>query len=120
MGGGGGSGKVAMNDFSFVCKVSKASPKLMAACASGDHMATALVTVRKAGGAKQEYFKYVFSEVMVSAYHNNVSAHGDIVPMDHVSLSFAKVEMVYQEQKKDGTLGPPVKSGWDRKQNKPV
>ena len=36
-GGGGGAGKVDMQDFHFVMAHNKASPKLMLACASGEH-----------------------------------------------------------------------------------
>jgi type VI secretion system secreted protein Hcp len=34
-GGGGGAGKVQMQDFHFVMRVNKASPKLFLACANG-------------------------------------------------------------------------------------
>jgi len=37
-GGGGGAGKVSMQDFHFVMRVNKSSPKLMEACASGEHI----------------------------------------------------------------------------------
>ena len=37
-GGGGGSGKVKMGNFDFVSRTSKASPKLMLACATGQHI----------------------------------------------------------------------------------
>ena len=37
-GGGAGAGKVSMQDFHFVMKVNKASPKLMLACATGQHI----------------------------------------------------------------------------------
>src|SRR5213593_2324488 len=40
-GGGGGAGKVQMQDFHFVMKVNKSSPKLMLACASGEHIKSA-------------------------------------------------------------------------------
>ena len=48
-GGGGGAGKAEFQDFSFAMPVSKASPKLFLACASGQHLAEATLTVRKAG-----------------------------------------------------------------------
>jgi type VI secretion system secreted protein Hcp len=47
--GGGGAGKVSMRDFQFVMKVNKSSPKLLIACASGQHLPKALLTCRKAG-----------------------------------------------------------------------
>src|SRR5215472_15946713 len=53
--GGGGAGKVNMQDFHFVMKVNQASPKLMLACASGQHIKSGTLTCRKAGGEQQEY-----------------------------------------------------------------
>jgi type VI secretion system secreted protein Hcp len=49
-GGGGGAGKVSMQDFHFTMRLSKASPKLMLSCASGQHIKSAVLTLRKAGG----------------------------------------------------------------------
>src|SRR6476646_843319 len=60
-GGGGGAGKVAMQDFHFVMKVNKASPKLMLACASGEHIKKATLTCRKAGKDQQPYMTVVMS-----------------------------------------------------------
>ena len=37
-GAGGGAGKVSMKDFTFTMRICKASPKLMVACAGGDHI----------------------------------------------------------------------------------
>src|SRR5688572_18436432 len=56
-GGGGGAGKVSMQDFHFVMRVNKASPKLLLACASGQHIPSAILTCRKAGGDQQEFVK---------------------------------------------------------------
>jgi type VI secretion system secreted protein Hcp len=50
IGGGGGAGKVTMQDFRFTMKLSKASPQLAAACATGKHIKSAVLTCRKAGG----------------------------------------------------------------------
>src|SRR4051812_1418407 len=49
-GGGAGAGKVVMQDFHFTMNSSKATPKLMVACATGKHFPTVLITMRKAGG----------------------------------------------------------------------
>ena len=50
-GGGGGSGKVNVQDLSFTKYVDKASPILMLYCSNGDHFASAKLIVRKAGKA---------------------------------------------------------------------
>jgi type VI secretion system secreted protein Hcp len=117
-GGGGGAGKVSMQDFHFVMKVNKASPKLMLACASGEHIKKAVLTCRKAGKEQQEFLKITMSELLVSSYQTGGSGHSDIVPTDQIALNFAKIEFEYKEQKPDGTLGGAVKGGYDLKQNK--
>ena len=119
-GGGGGAGKVSMQDFHFVMTVNKASPKLMLACASGQHIAKAVLTCRKAGTDQQEYLKITFSDLLISSYQTGGSGSSSVVPSDQISLNYAKIEMEYKEQKSDGTLGGSVKTGWDLKANKKV
>jgi len=43
-GGGGGAGKAVFEDLLVVARTSKASPKLLLACASGQHIKTAVLT----------------------------------------------------------------------------
>lgn len=119
-GGGGGAGKVSMQDFHFVMKVNKSSPKLMLACANGEHIKKATLTCRKAGKDQQEYLKIEMSDILVSSYQTGGSAAGDAIPMDQISLNFTKIEYEYKPQKADGTLDGPIKTGYDVKQNKKV
>jgi type VI secretion system secreted protein Hcp len=119
-GGGGGAGKVAMQDFHFVMRVNKASPKLLLACATGQHIKEGTLTCRKAGKEQQEFLKVKFTDLLVSSYQTGGSANGDVVPLDQISLNFAKIEIEYKEQKADGTLGGAVKAGYDLKANKQV
>jgi type VI secretion system secreted protein Hcp len=51
---GAGAGKVSMNDFSFVMKLNKASPKLFLACAQGEHIKTAWLTAHRTGGEQAD------------------------------------------------------------------
>lgn len=117
-GGGGGAGKVEMQDFHFVMRVNKASPKLMLACANGQHIKKATLTCRKAGKDQQEYLKVEMSDVLVSSYQTGGSAAGQGVPLDQIALNFTKIEMEYKPQKADGTLDGPIKSHWSVKENK--
>ena len=48
-GGGGGSGKVQVQDLLVSMHVSKASPMLMLGCATGKHHKEAVLTVRRVG-----------------------------------------------------------------------
>ncbi len=117
-GGGGGAGRVSMQDFHFVMKVNKASPKLFLACASGEHIGEAVLTCRKAGGNQEEYLKVKMSDLLVSSFQTGGAASSGIVPTDQISLTFAKIEFEYKEQKPDGTLGGAIKGGYDLKANK--
>jgi type VI secretion system secreted protein Hcp len=117
-GGGGGAGKVKMEDFHFTMKTNKASPKLFLACADGEHIKSALLTARKAGKDQQEYLKITFSDLLVSSFQTSGSGGSDIVPVESISLNFAKIKFQYQEQKADGTLGGATVAEVDLKQMK--
>lgn len=115
-GGGGGAGKVSFQDFSFAMKVNKASPKLLLACASGDHIPEALLTCRKAGKTQQEYLKIKFTEIHITSFQTGGS-QGDVVPVDSISINFGKMEYEYYPQKQDGSLDAKVPVHWSVKEN---
>jgi type VI secretion system secreted protein Hcp len=119
-GAGGGAGKVQMQDFHFTMSENKASPLLMLACAGGDHIKKAQLTCRKAGKDQQEFLVIKFTDLLVSSFQTGGSAHGDIIPLNQISLNFSKIEYEYKPQKADGTLDSPAKAGWDVKANKKV
>jgi len=119
-GGGGGAGKVQMQDFHFVMKVNKASPKLFLACATGEHLKKAVLVARKAGGEQHEFLTWTFSDLLVSSYNTGGAGGSDVIPMDQISFNFSKVEVEYKEQKADGSLSGPIKAGYDLKANKKV
>jgi len=116
-GGGGGAGKVNMSDFNFTMAVNKASPKLFLACATGQHIASALLTCRKAGKTQQEYLKIKFTDLLVASYQTGGSSGSD-VPSESIAFNFAKIEMTYAPQKKDGSLDSPVVHNYDVQKNK--
>ena len=112
-GSGGGAGKVSMQDFHFVMKVNKASPKLFLACATGEHIKKAVLTCRKAGGEQQEFLKVNFTDLLVSSYQTGGSGGSDVIPMDQISLNFVKIEVEYKVQNEKGQTTSPVKAGYD-------
>lgn len=118
-GGGGGAGKVNIQDMHFVMHANSASPKLFLACANGEHIKKAVLTVRKAGKEQQEFYKVTMSDLLISSFQTGGSA-GDTLPTDQVSLNFSKIELEYKPQKPDGTLDAALKAGWDVKANKKV
>lgn len=117
-GGGGGAGKVKMHDFQFSMKMNKASPKLMLACAKGEHIKTALLTCRKAGGDQQEYLKIQFDALLIASYKTGGAEGGGIVPVDDIAFNFAKIKFEYAPQDAKGKLGSPVITTFDLMQMK--
>jgi type VI secretion system secreted protein Hcp len=116
-GGGGGAGKVAMQDFHFVMRLNRASPALMKACATGQHIKTATLSARKAGKGQQEYLTFKFRDVLISSFQTTGTEEAP-VPTESVSFNFAKLEVEYKPEKADGSLGTAVDFGYDLKANK--
>jgi type VI secretion system secreted protein Hcp len=116
-GGGGGAGKVDMQDFHFGMHVNKSTPKLILACAGGDHIKKAVLTCRKAGKTQQEFLIYTFGDVLVSSYQ---TAATNEIPKEEVSLNYTTMEVEYKAQKPDGSLDGGIKAGWNTKTNKAI
>jgi type VI secretion system secreted protein Hcp len=116
-GSGAGASKVSMQDFQFVMKLNRASPSLMQACATGQHIKEATLTARKAGKGQQEYLTFKFHDVLVSSYQT-AGTEAEVVPVDQVSFNFAKIEVEYKRQQPDGSLVPGGQFSFDLKTNK--
>ena len=114
-GGGGGAGKVQFQDFSFMMRMSKATPKLMQACSNGTHIADAVLTARKAGDKQHEYMVYKFYDLLISSYQTSASSEE---PVESVSFNFSKMEMEYKEQDSKGNLGGSTMFKYNLKENK--
>ena len=116
-GGGGGEGKASFSDFTLTHKVDKATPNLMKACATLDHIKEATVTQRKAGKEQQEYLIFKMTDIIITGVHP-AGHDGDGGPTENVSLQCAKVDMEYKPQKQDGSLDAGVHFKYDIKGNK--
>jgi type VI secretion system secreted protein Hcp len=116
-GGGGGVGKASFHDFNFTHHVDKASPVLMQACATGEHIKEATITVRKAGKGQRDYLVIKMTDVLVTSVSTSVSAEGDTT-IEGVALALAKVDLEYKPQKSDGSLDVGVHFKYDLKANK--
>jgi type VI secretion system secreted protein Hcp len=117
-GSGSGAGKVRPQDFTFTKRIDKSSPVLFIGCALGTHYKEATFTARKAGGGQQEYLKIKLEGVLVSSYQASGASGSDGTVHETVALNFAKLHIIYKEQKGDGTLGGEAKQGYDFEANK--
>jgi len=116
-GGGGGAGKASFHDFNFTHHVDKASPLVMKACATGQHISDATITVRKAGKGQQEYLIIKMTDILVTSVSTSVSAEGGTT-IESVVLAFAKVDLEYKPQKPDGSLDVGLHFKYDLKAQK--
>ena len=116
-GSGGGTGKATFNDFNFTHHVDKASPSLLRACATGQHIKEATITVRKAGKGQQEFLIIKMSDVIITGVAPSGAGDG-AATAEHVALQFAKVDLEYKPQKADGSLDAGLHFKYDIKGNK--
>ena len=116
-GGGSSEGKASFNDFNFTHHIDKASPVLLKACATGEHIKEATITVRKAGKGQQEFLIIRMNDIVITSVA--LSAAGDAAATaESVALQFAKVDLEYKPQKPDGSLDAGVFFKYDIKSNK--
>jgi type VI secretion system secreted protein Hcp len=115
-GGGGGAGRATFQDLSIVHKIDKASPNLLKACATSEHLKEATITFRKAGKGQQDFLIIKMNDVIITGVAQ--SAAGGEVGSENVSLEFAKVDWEFKPQKPNGTLDPGIHFVFDIKANK--
>ena len=116
VGGGGGSGKVNIQDVSLTKFVDKASTNLMRACCNGEHLKEATLTVRKAGKDAVDYVKIKMSPVLVTSLSTGGSGGEDRLT-ENLTLNFAKMEVGYTPQKEDGTADAEISLIWNIEKN---
>ena len=122
VGAGSGAGKAQFHEFEFTKRIDSASPKLMQACASGQHFPEVTLTCRRAGGNQAEYLKIKLEQVLVSGYETigGEANLKDTLPVDTFHLNFAKITYNYKAQNSDGTEGANTQTGWDLQANKKI
>jgi type VI secretion system secreted protein Hcp len=114
-GSGGGEGKAAFHDLSFTHTVDKASPVLMASCATGAHIKEATITHRKSGKGQQEFLVVKMTDVLITGVTHGGGGDGT---SETVTLQFAKVNVEYKPQKADGSLDAGIHFKYDIKGQK--
>lgn len=109
------------SDFSVVHTLDKASPKLVQACASGEHIADVTLELCKAGGDKQKYMVYKLTDVLISNVRPGGSSRsGDALPLEEVSFNYGKVELEYTVVDAKGKPAGTVPAGWNLAKNAKV
>ncbi len=117
-GGGGGGAKASFQDFHFTMQMSKASPKVLLFCATGQHMPEATLTLRKSGKKEEQqvFLTVKFTDLLISSYQTGGTDDSGL-PIEQISLNYATYEMEYFEQNEKGVVATAGKGGYDLKKN---
>jgi type VI secretion system secreted protein Hcp len=117
-GGGGGTGRPSFDDLAVVTPFSRASPRLMQACATGEHLRSAVLTGRRSGGKAQfEFMTLTLSDVLVSTYRSGAASADKVVPSDEFSLAYSKLQIEHEAQLPTGAAGDSTVAGFDLARN---
>jgi len=115
-GSGGGAGKASFQDLHVTKFVDLASADLSYSCASGKHLKSVKLIVRKAGEHPLEYLSYQMEDILISSISTGGS-HGEDRITESISINFSKVKMEYWTQSAKGGKGENKNFGWDIAKN---
>lgn len=119
LGGGASVGKPRFSDFHIAKTLDKATPKLVLACASGEHIRNATMELTlETEERSRTFYRIEFENVVVTSFSQSGNS-GDL-PMESVSFSYGKITIEYTELKPDGTPGEKHSAGWNLGTNKKV
>ena len=104
-------------DLQIVHGIDNATPALLKACATGQHIKDATITVRKAGKGQQEFLIIKMNDIIITSVSPSGSNDGGATA-ESVSLQCAKVGLEYKPQKADGSLDAGLHFKYDIKGNK--
>jgi type VI secretion system secreted protein Hcp len=114
--GGAGTGRVDFQPLKVTQRVDRAVPFLAQLTAMGQHVPSAVLTCRRPGREAADYFRVTLAEVLISGVR--LSDAADTPPTAEVTLAYGRITIEYRPQMPDGSLGPPVVTGWDVKANR--
>jgi len=110
---GGGQGKASFSDIHFVTKLSKASPRLLSACAGGTNILSATLYARNPASTNQEYYQITLENIQISSLKQTgqsaASTNSTDRPTEQVSFAFSKITMSYTGDDGTVTTGTAVK-----------
>lgn len=101
VGKGGGTGKVNIQDMSFIKFEDKATTELMKHCVRGIHIPTGKLTCRKAGDKPLDYLVIDLKDILVSSVSHGGSSDSDR-RSESFSINFREFEIKYTVQSKTG------------------
>jgi type VI secretion system secreted protein Hcp len=121
--GGGGAGKADFTPVGIGKRTDKATMGLFECCAVGDHIDTATLALRRAGGSASKsgaiFLQFNFKFVMVSSINWNGGA-GQELCTESVELQYGAIKIEYWGQDPTGKDSKVGEKMWSRVLNKAV
>ena len=93
-GSGAGAGKVTFNPFPITRKIDRASPRLLKACVTGQHIKSVTLELLPAGqkGTASPFLVVVLKDVFVSTISEAGNVHGG-VPLEEIVFRFRSFQV---------------------------
>ena len=111
-GAGGGAGKASYQDISFTHYFDSSSVDFFSSVATGTHIPTATLSVRKAGEAPLVYIEIVMENIIVTSASTGGSGGEDRLT-ENITLNFSKFTTKYTKQNPDGSQGATMEYCFD-------
>jgi len=95
------AGKVSMGEFSFACPTDTSSYQILKDLYTGQHIATATLSVRKSGGGAQPYvyLTVTMTKCYITSWSFGGGANG--IPSQSCTLAYEQVKFEYFTQDTD-------------------
>ena len=116
---GAGAGKVSFEKFQFVTPLDKYSAELFQDLASGSHLTSVEIVIRKPGptGMEAPVVQYVLKTVFITDFHVSGDASR---ATETIQGEFGAIQFVLYQQSNNGTTSVSSTGGWSQVTNSPV
>jgi type VI secretion system secreted protein Hcp len=105
-------GRANFSEMQFTKSMDLSTPSLYRACAAGDKLGDATLTIgRTEAGKYMELITYVMSNAMISSISTAGGNNGR--PQDGFTIHYTKITAVYTQQNPDSTPKGKASFGWD-------
>jgi type VI secretion system secreted protein Hcp len=88
-----GAAKSTFHNLNITKPIDSATPKLMAACATGRHYDRATLILRKRGKTPVEFYRIILESVLISSVQHTASSDGE--PSENISINYARIGVEY-------------------------
>lgn len=115
--GGGGSKSLASHgEIEFRKQFDAASPGLITACLTGEHMDIEIALCRQSGKDKQEFLKYVLGDAYISKLeHDSDGVDGKVIEVGRIN--YGTIKWTYDKTDSKGKSQGKMEASWNRIDN---